>query len=53
MNENLDYKFIDKVKWFIKVIKQSKLYQFNHRKKLNKFISYLQASKSGEINEVR
>ena len=48
-----DYKFIDKVKWFIKVIKQSKLYQFNHRKKLNKFISYLQASKSGEINEVR
>lgn len=33
-----DYKLIDKIKWFIKVIKQSKLYQFKHRKKLNEFI---------------
>jgi len=27
-----------KIKFFIRVIKESKLYQFNHRKKLNKFI---------------
>ena len=33
-----DYKLIDKVKWFIKVLKQSRTYQFKHRRKLNKFI---------------
>lgn len=37
-----DYKFIDKIKWFIKVIKQSKLYQFKHRKRLNKFIKKME-----------
>ena len=34
-----DYKFKDKIKWFIKVIKQSRVYQFRHRNKLNEFIS--------------
>jgi adenylate kinase family enzyme len=37
-----DYKFIDKIKWFIKVIRQSKLYQFKHRKRLNEFIKKME-----------
>jgi ABC-type dipeptide/oligopeptide/nickel transport system ATPase component len=32
------YKLLDKAKWFVKVIKQSKTYQFKHRKKLNEFM---------------
>lgn len=28
-----------KIKWFFRVLKESKLYQFKHRRKLNKFIN--------------
>lgn len=33
-----NYKFKDKVVWIFNVLKQSKLYQFKHRKKLNELI---------------
>ena len=47
-----DYKFIDKVKWFIKVIKQSSLYQFKHRRKLNDFIGELTKIKDAKSLEI-
>ena len=39
-----DYKLMLKIKWFFKVLKQSKLYQFKHRKILNKFIEKMAKS---------
>ena len=39
-----DYKLMLKIKWFFKVLKQSKLYQFKHRKILNRFIEKMARS---------